>query len=118
MKENPKLAEEYRAEWAKYDLSLKELQRAEDGGDYSRLEPLLLSVETARLNYNAARDRLAAGMLGVDLDALPPVAEDYRIRGTAQLLWELSGKPQGTEEFDWLRAERIVRNAGAETGHA
>ena len=50
MKENPKLAEEYRAEWAKYDLSLKELQRAEDGGDYSRLEPLLLSVETARLN--------------------------------------------------------------------
>ncbi len=116
MKDTSKLAEEYRAEWAKYDSSLKELQRAEDAGDHSRLETLLLSVETARLNYNAARDRLAAAMLGVDLDALAPVAEDSHIRGTAQLLWELSGKPQGTAEFDWLRAERIVRHATALAG--
>jgi hypothetical protein len=113
MKDTSRLAEEYRSEWAKYDLSLKELQRAEDAGDHSLLEPLLLSVETARLNYNAARDRLAAAMLGVDLDTLAPVAPDYRIRGTAQLLWELSGKPEGTAEFDWQRAERIVRHAGA-----
>lgn len=75
------------------------------------MEPLLLAVETARLNYNAARDRLAAAMLGVDVASLPSVAEDYRVRETAQLLWELAGKPQGTAEFDWLRAERIVRHS-------
>jgi hypothetical protein len=118
MKDNPKLAEEYRSEWAKYDLSLRELQRAEDGEDQSRLESLRLSVERARLSYSAARDRLAANMLGIDLAALAPVAADYRIRGTAKLLWELSGKPQGTAEFDWLRAEQIVRHASAAGGQA
>lgn len=109
-----KPAEAYRAGWAEYEMRLRELQCAADRGDHSRLEPLLLSVETARLKYSAARDRLAAQMLGADLTGLAPATADRRIRGTAQLLWELSGKPQGTAEFDWLRAERIVRHASAQ----
>jgi hypothetical protein len=114
MQYTPKLAEKYRTEWAKYNLSVMALHLAEDSGDQSRVESLLLSVETARLKYNAARDHLAAGMLGVDISALAPVATDCRVRGTAQLLWELSGKPHGTAEFDWLRAERIVCHATAQ----
>ncbi len=114
MSDNRKPVEEYRTGWAEYELSLKELQCAADRGDHSRLESLLLSVETARLKYNAARDRLAAQILGADITAFASATADRRIRGTAQLLWELSGKPQGTAEFDWLRAERIVRHASAQ----
>jgi hypothetical protein len=115
MSGNPKLVEDYRAGWAQYDLSLRELQRAADQGDHGSLEPLLLSVERAQLNYSAARDRLAAEMLGADIGALASAVADRRIHDTAQLLWELSGKPQGTAENDWLRAERIVRHASAAT---
>jgi len=114
MSDNIKPVEEYRAGWAEYELSLKDLQCAADRGDHSRLEPLLLTVETARLKYSAARDRLAAQMLGADITGLASATPDRQIRGTAQLLWELSGKPQGTAEFDWLRAERIVRHVSAQ----
>ena len=97
----------------RYELSLKELQNAADNGDRGRIEPLLLSVETTRLKYGAARDRLAAEMLGADMADLAPATAHRRTRDMAQLLWELSGKPNGTAENDWLRAERIVRYAGA-----
>jgi len=123
MKENPKLIEAYRSAWENYDLSLRELQAATEREERSRLDMLLLSVETARLEYSAARDRLAADMLGCNAlggDIGVPAssirrdhAPDHRVRDTAQLLWELSGKPLGTAENDWLRAERIVRYAAA-----
>ena len=110
------LFEEYRTRWTKYDLTLQELLCAADRDDHSRLEPLLLSVETARLNYSAARDRLASEMLGgADTGLLKSAIPDHRIRDTAHLLWELSGKPQGTAENDWLRAEAIVRHTSSPT---
>jgi hypothetical protein len=65
MRNNHNLSEEYRAAWENYGLSSRELQHAQDSGDCGRLESLLLSVETARLKYNMARDRLAAEMVGV-----------------------------------------------------
>ena len=113
MKENPKLIEDYRSAWENYDLRLRELQGATDGGDCSRIDTLLFSVERARLEYSAARDRLAADMLGAEIGVPATAKPDRRVRDTARLLWELSGKPHGTAENDWLRAERIVRYAGA-----
>ena len=107
------LVEDYRSAWAKYDVSLREFQTAVEREDRGSIERLLFSLERARSQYRAARDRLAAEMLGADVSVLPPTPVDYRIRDTAQLLWELSGKPQGTEENDWLRAERIVSCASA-----
>jgi|SRR5580658_6785191 hypothetical protein len=112
MKDNPGLVEEYRSAWEKYDLSLRELQADPDKEQRGRLESLLLSVETARLQYSTARDRLAAEMLGTDLSSITPATADHRIRDTAKLIWELSGKPHGTAENDWLRAEHIVRYGG------
>jgi hypothetical protein len=36
-----------------------------------------------------------------------------KVRDTAQLLWEFAGKPQGTAECDWHRAEKLVLAAAA-----
>jgi hypothetical protein len=66
MKHNHELDEEYRAAWENYALSSRELQHAADCEDRGRVEPLLLSVETARLKYSVARDRLAARMAGAN----------------------------------------------------
>ena len=116
MRDDRKLVEDYRSAWEKYDLSLRELQIAVEKGDGTFIERLLLSLERARLQYRAARDRLAADMLGADFSVLAPTPIDCRIRDTAHLLWELSGKPQGTAENNWLCAERIVRYANGPGG--
>jgi hypothetical protein len=45
----------------------------------------------------------------------PNSAEAYenRVRAVAQLLWESMGRPEGTADDDWLRAEQIVHRAMA-----
>ena len=47
---------------------------------------------------------------------VPPATrqEIQRVKGLAELFWELAGKPQGSAEDHWYRAERVVRHAGAE----
>jgi hypothetical protein len=41
-----------------------------------------------------------------------PVSE-HHIRDTAQILWELAGRPEGTAECDWREAEELVHKAAA-----
>jgi len=83
-------------------------------GDPRRLEDALLRVERARLAYNDARDALAASLMSPGLRAkflcLGPSAANGpdRIKGVAKLFWELAGKPTGTAEDDWYRAERVL----------
>jgi DUF2934 family protein len=125
MSANRQLWNEYRATWEQFSRQLDELQQLVETGARDRIDAALLSVEKARLAHNESRDRLAAHMTGeivatqVPLtDALP---QEERVRTTARLLWEFSGKPQGTAENDWFRAERLVRsaqmeNAGRATG--
>jgi hypothetical protein len=36
-----------------------------------------------------------------------------RIREVAELRWELAGKPEGTDDENWYRAEDIVRRSTA-----
>ena len=45
----------------------------------------------------------------------PNSAEAYedRVRAVARLLWESVGRPEGTADDDWNRAEQIVRRAAA-----
>jgi hypothetical protein len=47
--------------------------------------------------------------------SLPPGADadEHDIRKTAQLLWELAGRPDGTAERDWQRAEQLVHAAAS-----
>jgi hypothetical protein len=68
------------------------------------------------MEHNAARDLLAQNLAGdfaaIDLKSIG-VPEQRRVRETAQLLWELAGKPVGTADSDWHRAEHLVRAASA-----
>jgi hypothetical protein len=85
--------------------------------DPRRLEDALLRVEKARLAYNDARDVLAASLMSLELRTKflclgPPAAHGpERIKGVAELFWELAGKPAGTAEDDWYRAERVLSHA-------
>ncbi len=84
--------------------------------DRGRAGEALFEAEKARLAYNAARDLLVTQMAGLrTAPELPSqtVPQDGKVRATARLLWELAGKPDGTDLADWLRAERLVQSASA-----
>jgi len=110
------LRNRYRATWDVFSRMLDAYQSCVETGDGARVEAALLEVERARTAYNAARDRLAQHLVGeiavIDLKSIA-VPEKRRIRETAKLLWELAGKPMGTADSDWHRAEHLVRAASA-----
>jgi hypothetical protein len=77
------------------------------------LDSAVLAMETARERYQICRDVLVRDMVSSAgwserADSLP---SQNRIREVAGLLWELEGKPAGSELNDWYRAEDIIRRA-------
>jgi hypothetical protein len=110
---NLELRNEYRATWDIFSRRLRELQACVETGGRGA-EAALLEVEKARVAHNAARDRLAEQLLGemgaVDKRA-KTAAEQGRVRMTAHLLWEIAGKPNGSADSDWRRAEVLVKSA-------
>ena len=88
--------------------------------DPAETEAALLCLEQARLTYNDTRDTLAAFMMPhaarQSFWTIPAATlqETRRVKGLAELFWELAGKPQGSADDDWYRAERVVRRAGSE----
>ena len=98
----------YRKTFGEYACKLDALQRLMDsaGPGNGGIETAMREVESARQAHSAARDRLAQA-LAASKRNFPP-GED-RTRETAQMLWELAGRPQGTAEFDWQRAEQLIR---------
>jgi hypothetical protein len=113
---NPELRNKYRATWDDFSRKLDIYQSCVEAGDYARAETALLEVEQARMAYNSARDCLAqhltSRIAAVDLKSIA-IPEQRRVRQTAHLLWELAGKPHGTADSDWRRAENLVRTASA-----
>lgn len=84
------------------------------------IDTALLEMERARILYNDRRDALARQLLqssaSVEIPApAPDSAQSHvrHVRDIAELRWELAGRPQGTAEDDWHRAEEIVRQAAA-----
>jgi hypothetical protein len=104
----------YRTTFQKYSRKLDALQSLMDSGtpDRSRIEAALLEVEKARAAHSSARDQLAAGLAPPSSPA-PAGIDEHQVRETAQLLWELAGRPAGTAEYDWRRAEQLVHAAAA-----
>jgi DUF2934 family protein len=104
----------YRATFQEYARKFDALQRLMGCGtsDRGRIEAALLDVEKARAAHSCARDELAKELTR---PSLPPAAraEERHIRETAQLLWELAGRPDGTAERDWRRAEQLVQSSAA-----
>src|SRR5262249_32267841 len=88
--------------------------------DPTEAEKALLRVEHARLAYDEVRDALAGSMMSQEskrqLLTIPTSDrhQHARVRSIAELLWELAGKPQGSADDDWYRAERVVRHAADE----
>jgi hypothetical protein len=116
MKAERILWDEYKATWEAFSRSLDRLQTCAEAGDKEAIGEALLALERAKAAHNSARDKLAAELsdeiAASDAGTGAELTDDEpRIRQQAHLLWELSGKPQGTAETDWLRAERLVRSA-------
>jgi hypothetical protein len=102
----------YRSTFQEYSRKLDALQSLMNSGnpESGRVEAALLEVEEARIAHNSARDGLARELVG---PALPPktVVAERHIRETARLLWEVAGRPDGTADCDWHRAEQLVHAA-------
>ena len=88
---------------------------AAPNADRQAIDGALLELEKARVEYNHRRDALAEKLLPVlgssASDSVQPQAN--RVSEVAQLRWELEGRPEGSAEEDWYRAEEIVRSARA-----
>jgi Protein of unknown function (DUF2934) len=88
--------------------------------DRAAIDAALLELEKVRVAYNSRRDELARQLLSSSAlaeGALDGVAQDQsqanaaRVKQMAELLWEFSGRPEGTADDDWHRAEEILRRA-------
>jgi len=80
--------------------------------DQSAFEAALLELEKAHLAYDDARDALVRAMLP-SAEQKARVGHREHIPAIAELLWESAGRPTGTAEEDWRRAEAIVETAFA-----
>jgi hypothetical protein len=83
--------------------------------DRQAIDESLLELEKARVEYNQQRDKLAEELLSSSARpaAQSPASDSDRVRALAELRWELAGKPEGTDDENWYRAEEIVRRATA-----
>jgi hypothetical protein len=86
-------------------------------GDRKSFEEALLELEKAHLAYNDARDALVRSLLPASVPTPPAQRQDHLhdVQTIAELLWESAGRPTGTADEDWRRAEAIVKSAVAST---
>lgn len=110
----------YRTSFAAYSRKLEDLQRlvgnAADGAiDTGEVEAAVLEVEKARVAHSYARDQLARELVRSSPPGQfnEPRINEHQIRKTARLLWEIAGRPAGTAESDWRRAEQLVHAAAS-----
>jgi Protein of unknown function (DUF2934) len=86
---------------------------AQGSTDGKAFEIALLELEKAHLAYNQARDAFLQSLLPESAQILP--ADDHDRTGDvpviAELIWESAGRPEGTAQEDWRRAEAIVKSA-------
>jgi hypothetical protein len=78
------------------------------------IQVALLAIEKARLAYSHGRNALAQQFLPSSArNALLAASEPAWVdtARVAELLWESAGRPDGTAEADWYRAEEIIRQA-------
>jgi phosphosulfolactate phosphohydrolase-like enzyme len=106
----------YRAAFEDFSSKAERVQRLAEhpGSNREEFERALLDLEKAQLAYEHARDALVRSLLPASQQATA-LRDDHRadVRTIAELLWERAGRPTGTAEEDWLRAEAIVQSAMA-----
>ena len=107
---------DYRVAFAEFANKVKQARAlvAAATPDWAAIDAALLEAEKARVYYEHLRDALAQKLLNSPepvSDGVQPFAS--RVSEIAELRWELAGKPEGTDEENWYRAEDIVRRATA-----
>jgi hypothetical protein len=113
--------EQYRSAFEYFSQKAQQVQSLTEhpSGDRKAFETALLELEKAHLAYNGARDALVRSLLppAVKEQRHDRAAPDHRddVQALAELLWESAGRPIGTAEEDWHRAEAIVQHAVAST---
>ncbi len=109
--------EDYRSAFEDFSRKAQQVQSLTEhpSGDRNAFETALLELEKAHLAYNHARDALVRSLLPASVPAPPDQRHDHAhdVQAIAELLWESAGRPTGTAEEDWRRAEAIVRSAVA-----
>jgi hypothetical protein len=103
----------YRVTFQDYAAKLNALQRIIDRGatGAGEFQAAFDAVEAARAAHSRARDCLAREFMRQTRSA--ESVDEQQIRKTARLIWEFAGRPEGTAERDWRRAESLVRTAVA-----
>jgi hypothetical protein len=108
----------YRLAFEDFARSARRVQalKAQANADRSEVDAALLELEKARVFYNKCRDglfeHLRSDAHGKDNS---PLYQTARVQEIAQLRWESNGKPNGTADEDWYKAEEIVRRAQSAT---
>lgn len=121
---------EYRSAFEDFSRKAQRVQLLTEhlGSDRKAFETALLELEKAHLAYNEARDALVHSLLpkpdprvqhrrqthsGGDHWPEDRSSGEHRadVQAIAELLWESAGRPTGTAEEDWRRAEAIVKCA-------
>jgi Protein of unknown function (DUF2934) len=110
---------EYRYAFEEFSKQVRCVQSlaAAPGTDRKAFETALVELEKAHWAYNQARDTFVQSLLPASAKVPEQRGADYAsdVQTIAELLWEGAGRPSGTAEEDWLRAEAIVKSALAET---
>jgi hypothetical protein len=108
---------EYRSAFEEFSRKAQRVQFLTENpsGDRQAFETALLELEKGYLAYIQARDAFMRSMLPGPPEAPPDFKFDYSgdVKTIAELLWEGAGRPAGTAEEDWERAESIVQCAVA-----
>jgi hypothetical protein len=88
---------------------------AQQSTDGKAFEIALLELEKAHLAYNQARDTFLQSLLPGSAPMPAPGEKDRTgdVPVIAELIWEGAGRPDGTAQEDWRRAEAIVKHAVA-----
>jgi hypothetical protein len=115
--------------WQAYRIAFEDLSRKvqriqflreQQNLDQPAIDAALLELEKANIIYKESRDVLAYHLLppsarsviwGDQTDSSQLAAA--RVRRIANLRWEMRGKPEGTANDDWNRAEEIIRRTAA-----
>ena len=109
--------EAYRKAFRHFAKQVEHVQTltAQPNVDLKVFEVALLELERAHINYDLCRDQWAKFLL----PSAPKTVRDLEhshedcIPTIAELLWESAGRPEGTADEDWRKAEEIVKQAAA-----
>jgi hypothetical protein len=112
------LEEDYRQAFEDFSRQAQRVQLLTENstGDRKAFETALLELEKAHFMYNDARDALVRALLPTTPrrpEGRPERNHRADVPAIAELLWESAGRPTGTAEDDWQRAEAIVECAVA-----